>query len=180
MSKSKKYKIDLFTGEGVDDLLNAIEDKQRWLDRKTQELVDKLTDYGVVVANAGFESAIYDGTNDFYVGFEHRGDQHKAVIATGTTVLFVEFGTGVTYPDNHPEAGKNGMVRGSFGKGYGKYPTWGYYGEPGSHGQEHVKRDGSTVILTHGNPANMPMYNSVRTLEQDFRAMALEVFTSDD
>ena len=120
MSRTKKYKIDLFTGEGIDDLLNAIEDKKKWLDRKTEELVERLTDYGVVIANAGFMGAAYDGTNDFYVGFEHRGDAHRAVIATGDTVLFVEFGTGVVYPDNHPEAGKNGMVRGAYGLGHGK------------------------------------------------------------
>lgn len=180
MSRTKKYKIDLFTGEGIDDLLNAIEDKKKWLDRKTEELVERLTDYGVVIANAGFMGAAYDGTNDFYVGFEHRGDAHRAVIATGDTVLFVEFGTGVVYPDNHPEAGKNGMVRGAYGLGHGKQRTWAYEGDPGTNGYVHVKQDGRTVVLTHGNPANMPMYNSVKQLEQDFTQIALEVFTQDD
>lgn len=176
----RKFVIGI-DGSGIDEMLRGIEEYKIWLEQKCNELVQRLVDRGVNVANAGFASAVYDGTNDFRVTFEERGDLIKAVIATGATVLFVEFGTGITYPDNHPEAAANGMVRGSYGKGYGNQLTWGYYGDAlGTNGFYAKNKDGSIkdphVVLTHGNPANMPMYNAARLLEQEFESIAREVF----
>ena len=81
-------------------------------------LLERLTQEGYEVASAGFASAEYDGTNDVTVSVEDRG-KIKAVVAVGGTVLFIEFGTGVTYPDNHPEARDLGMERGEYGHGRG-------------------------------------------------------------
>lgn len=178
-----KYLIGL-DGSGIDEFWRGIEKYQRWLNEKAQELVLRLTQEGYEVARAGFENAVYDGTNDFSVSVEERGENARAVVAIGSTVLFVEFGTGITYPDNHPEAAKHGMGRGEYGKGHGKQRTWGYYGEdPGTNGVFATKKNGALkephVVLTHGNPANMPMYGAARQLEQDFGRIAREVFGGD-
>lgn len=171
----KKFVID-FDGKGLEELQKGVEEYARWVTEKTNELLQRLAERGVEIADAGFQSAVYDGTNDFSVSFEERSDKVKAVVAVGATVLFVEFGTGIVYPDNHPEAAQNGMIRGSYGDGHGKQRTWGYYGEPGSNGEVREKKKGGTVVLTHGNPANMPMYNAVKQLEQDFTEIAQGVF----
>lgn len=173
----KKYTIDIF-GNGMAEFQQGVEEYAKWVTEKSNLLLKRLADYGVKIANAGFESAVYDGTNSFSVSFEERGDEVKAVVAVGATVLFVEFGTGITYPDNHPEAAKLGMVRGSYGEGHGKQRTWGYYGDPGTNGEVRAKKNGGTIVLTHGNPANMPMYNAVKQIEQDFARIAREVFSN--
>lgn len=133
--------------------------------------------HGYDIASAKFESAVYDGTNDTKVKTEERDGRTAAVVAVGASVLFIEFGTGVMYPDNHPEAARNGMVRGAYGKGCGKQRTWGYYGDSGTNGVEKTNpKTGNTVVLTHGNPANMSMYDTVKELSDRLPALVKEVF----
>lgn len=143
--------------------------------KRLRKALERLAQEGYEVASAGFASAEYDGTNDVTVSVEDRG-KIKAVVAVGGTVLFIEFGTGVTYPDNHPEAKELGMLRGEYGKGRGKQSTWGYYGEPGTNGTVAGERAKGTLVLTHGNPANMPMYNAVKELELRLGEIVKEVF----
>ena len=85
-------------------------------------------------ASVKFSQAVYDGTNDVSVTVEPRGNNVRAVVATGGATLFIEFGAGVTYPDDHPEAEELGMKRGAYGQGHGKQHSWGYYGDPGTNG----------------------------------------------
>jgi len=80
------------------------------------------------------------------------------IVAKGTEVFFVEFGTGVYFNSSagsspHPEGGRLGMVIGGYGKGLGARTIWGY------------KADG-VKVKTHGIPAQMPMYRAfMRTYE---------------
>ena len=162
---------------GIDTLLREIESYTVWLKERSQILLDRLAQAGVEVASARFAKAAYDGTNDASVSLETRGDGVRAVVAVGASVLFIEFGTGVTYPDNHPQAAELGMKRGEYGKGHGKQSSWGYYGDPGTNGVVKTKKDGSTVVITHGNPANMPMYETVKELEAMLPDLVKEVFS---
>lgn len=98
-------------------------------------------------------------------------------MAVGKAVLFIEFGTGVTYPDNHPEARDCNMKRGEYGQGHGKQQSWGYYGEPGTNGVLKEKKNGGFVVITNGNPANMPMYETVKELQDRLTEIAKEVFS---
>lgn len=172
---NQKYVIGL-DGSGIDELIKGVQEYQKWLKERSQALIQRLAEEGYNLVSAGFEQAEYDGTNDYSVKVEPRENGARAVVAIGDSVLFVEFGTGIYYPDDHPEAAENGMVRGEYGQGKGKQRTWGYYGEAGTHGQEIEKKNGKTVVLTHGNPANMPMYKAVRQLEADFERIVREVF----
>ena len=63
-----------------------------------------------------------------------------------------------------------------YGQGRGKQSTWGYYGEPGTNGTVVGERAKGTLVLTHGNPANMPMYNAVKELELRLGEIVKEVF----
>lgn len=160
---------------GVQQMIDSVREYREWLKNGCKKLLDRLAQDGYEVASAGFANAAYDGTNDVTVSVEDRG-KIKAVVAIGGAVLFIEFGTGVTYPDNHPEAKELGMVRGSYGQGRGKQSTWGYYGEPGTNGTVAGERAKGTLVLTHGNPANMPMYNAVKELELRINEIVKEVF----
>lgn len=161
---------------GIDKTIREIDRYQAWLKAKTSLLLDRLSQWGFEIASANFAKAVYDGTNDVSVSVEQRGANARAVVAIGSSVLFIEFGTGVVYPDNHPEAADLGMRRGEYGAGHGKQPSWGYYGDPGTNGKVHAKDDGTTVVITQGNPANMSMYETVKHLQMILPGLAKEVF----
>ena len=172
----KTVKVPL-SQRGIDTLLREIESYTVWLKERSQVLLDRLAQAGFEVASARFAKAAYDGTNDASVSLETRSEGVRAVVAVGASVLFIEFGTGVTYPDNHPQAAELGMKRGEYGKGHGKQSSWGYYGDPGTNGVVKMKKDGSTAVITHGNPANMPMYETVKELEAMLPDLVKEVFS---
>ncbi len=157
--------------------MREVENWKNWLQERTAVFLDRLAQEGMEIASVKFERAVYDGTNDVSVDVETRGSEVRAVVATGKAALFVEFGTGVTYPDNHPQAQELGMRRGEYGKGHGKQTSWGYYGEPGTNGRLKEKKNGGFVVITRGNPANMPMYETVKELQDRLTDIAREVFS---
>ena len=174
--KKRVIKVKL-TPAGIDQAIKELEDYKKWLVTKTKEFVQALADEGMEITKAKFGNAVYDGTNDVSVSVEQRGDFKTAVVAVGGATLFIEFGTGVKYPDNHPEAGKHGMVRGEYGYRLGRLEQgWRYQGDPGSHGE--VIAEGKHVgeVHTYGNPANMSMYQTVRELEEKFEEIARRVY----
>lgn len=160
-----------------DGLIRKIEDLGNWQSDRAIVFADRLAQEGMEIASIKFSQAVYDGTNDVSVTVEPRGNNVRAVVATGGATLFIEFGTGVTYPDDHPEAGELGMKRGEYGQGHGKQHSWGYYGDPGTNGVLKEKKNGGFVVITHGNPANMPMYETVKELQDRLTEIAKEVFS---
>ena len=160
-----------------DSLIRKIEDLGNWQSDRAIVFADRLAQEGMEIASIKFSQAVYDGTNDVSVTVEPRGNNVRAVVATGRATLFIEFGTGVTYPDDHPEAGELGMKRGEYGQGHGKQHSWGYYGDPGTNGVLKEKKNGGFVVITHGNPANMPMYDTVKELQDRLTEIAKEVFS---
>ena len=161
----------------INRAIKELEDYKKWLLSKTKEFLKALADEGVEIANTKFAKAVYDGTNDVSCSVEERGDNKIAVVAVGGATLFIEFGTGVKYPDNHPEAGKHGMVRGQYGHKLGRLPQgWRYEGDPGSNGE--VITEGKHVgeVHTYGNPANMCLYMTVRELAEKFEEIARRVY----
>lgn len=160
-----------------DGLIRKIEDLGNWQSDRAIVFADRLAQEGMEIASIKFSQAVYDGTNDVSVTVEPRGNNVRVVVATGGATLFIEFGTGVTYPDDHPEAGELGMKRGEYGQGHGKQHSWGYYGDPGTNGVLKEKKNGGFVVITHGNPANMPMYETVKELQDRLTEIAKEVFS---
>lgn len=176
------YEVEL-SSRGIAELQRGLVEYQIWLERKTDELAKRLADIGVKKAELNFSKALYDGINDVSISpAEKVGDATYVVKANGQSVLFIEFGTGVHYPDSHPEA--NGFKHGTYGKGNGANDYWWYTGQPGSAGGV-LATDPRTgyvhpnTTITRGNPANQSMYDTVRYLEQELASIAREVFTSD-
>lgn len=160
------------SSSSIDNAIRTLEAYKNGLPRRAKELCGKLAAMGATKASLGFARAIYDGAPDNEVSVEET-DTGYVIKASGETVLFVEFGTGVVHPNNHPLASEMGMIRGAYGKGHGSQNTWGYYGEPGTNGWKPYGRD---VVLTHGNPANMPMYLTAKELRKVLVDTAREVF----
>ena len=169
------YKVTL---DEIDELIKGLEEYKQWLSEKCQQFVDRLAQQGLQVASARFQVANYSGTNDVTVRIEKRGNMYSAVVAEGDAVLFIEFGTGVTYPDGHPDKPPEVSPRGTYGYGLGKMRDgWRYPIEKGiGNSDAEIDSKHRNMLRTKGNPSNMSMYNSVRELEEEFAVIAREVF----
>lgn len=176
MPKSKTIRIGLTPA----DIGHTIKEFEAWrtdLESKTKEFLKALAEAGVQVASVNFQSAVYDGTNDVVVSFDEKSDTTIAVVATGEATLFIEFGSGIVYPDDHPEGTDLGMIRGEYGYGQGaNIWGWTYWGEPGTNGMIINQGWQRGKVHTFGNPANMAMYRSKEELENEFANIARRVF----
>lgn len=179
----KKIKVPL-TQKGIDNLIKEIRAYQKWLTDCTKQFIDELGKQGVDVASAKFDKAVYDGSKDVSVHVETR-ENGIAIVAIGQSVLFIEFGTGVRYADNHPQKPAGIAARGTYGKGHGKQQTWGFNGEDlGSNGKFATVRTKNGdiaekiphIVLTHGNPANASMYNTIKDIKEIFYQTAKRVY----
>ena len=149
--------------QGIAELQRGLREYQKWLEQKTDELCRRLAEMGAVKASLGFARAVYSGNEDHMITVEPRGTNCYAVRADGTTVLFVEFGTGlIGY--GHPEP--HGMIPGSYSDTIGK----GHWDDPNGWWYAHNQH-------TFGNPPNAPMYNTVKELEQELARVVREVFS---
>ena len=84
-----KISIDVFDSKSIDKAIKQLEDYEKDLDRKAQELCKRLADMGAVNVSLGFARAIYDGTPDFNVEVVQLEGGKYSVKASGMTVLFI-------------------------------------------------------------------------------------------
>ena len=170
---NRVIKLNL-SAESIDAAIREVEQFQQWIQEKTKELLNALAQQGYEICSYHFSLAAYDGTNDVQCSFEERGENVVAVVAVGHATLFIEFGTGIMFPDDHPEAAENNMIRGEYGKKQGANPNgWYYRGDPGTYGE--VDKNGK--VHTYGSPANMCMYLAIRDVERMFEETARRVFS---
>lgn len=163
---------------GADSLINKLKAYQKSLEEKQHRLLDELFKMGIDVASVKFQTAQYDGDNDVVVNRQPEwvGDNKLFLTATGKTITFIEFGTGVHYAEQHPKAAELGAVRGEYGQGKGSNDSWGYYGSPGTNGRVVKENDKGAVIVTHGNPPARAMYDSAKEMRNQIVNKAREVF----
>lgn len=160
--------------EGIDNAIKELEQYKRDFLEKEQRLLEGLANIGVREASIRFTTAIYDGVNDVSVTLD-KTDNGYSVIADGTAVAFIEFGTGVYHNSGepYPNPRPTGIVGiGEYGKGKGKRRAWYYKGAPGSNGE--VQQNG--VVKTRGNPAAMPMWYASEEIRKSILQLAREVF----
>lgn len=150
--------------------INALESYEKSLESKNQRLLHEVADAISGEASARFDAAQYDGNYSVVMKTEFYGDSRSYVVAEGDKVAFIEFGTGGKYPDIHPNATEPWMEHSSWSLGaYGK----GHWDSP--HGWFFESEDGK-YEHTYGNPANMCLYYSVRSVERKIPDIAKEVF----
>ena len=137
-------------------------------------LGDALALKGKAVAEQKFSTAQYDGTNDVRVLPPiAEGKYTTALRAEGHSVLFIEFGSGVHYTEEHPQAAELGMIRGAYGHHLGLLDSWRYKGDPGTNGEEDEDHPG--YIKTHGNPPARAMYEADKEMRNRLAETAMEV-----
>ncbi len=177
------------TVSGVSQVIKALRAVEKNIEDKKQEFMRRLAQIGIDTATTQFGKAKYDG--DFDVSVYPLpiwdGKDRLIVMATGETVLFVEFGTGVHYAERHPLEGQftgNGVVgRGEYGLGHGMRDAWGYYGDPGDHATDYAASHTGlgkdhNVTVTQGNPPARAMYDAEKEMRQRVNDIAKEVFSS--
>lgn len=162
------------SADSCQDALRALEEYQKDIEKKTEEVCKRLAQYGATQAHMYFANALYDGIRDNHISAEQR-ENGWAIVASGKTVFFIEFGAGVYYPNNHPKAGELGIAHGTYGRGLGRNPYWFYTGQPDNAGGE-LAYGHTNSTITHGNPANMPMYKTEKDIREEVTRVVKEVF----
>ena len=161
------------------DLARAAESVRRYardVERKAGELRDLIARNIAWSASEGFSTAVADDLigeefkpADVTVDIREDGDV-RVVFASGEDAVFVEFGAGVSRNGGvgsspHPRGEELGFTIGSYGKGLGAKPVWGF------------TKDGAHHI-TRGTPARMPMYRGMEDALSTIYDLAREVFRS--
>ena len=162
---SRKKIVVPLSESGIQKIQDELMVYRKWQEEKARELAERLAALGATVASIRFSRAVYTGKKDVDVTVEELPNGYK-VKADGESVLFIEFGSGVTYGYGHPEAGEFGMGPGTYpdGKGHWDDPKGWYL--PKSAGGGH----------TFGNPPAMPMYEARKAIEQELPRIVKEVF----
>ena len=161
-----KIVVNPLDPESVNNAIQMIEQYRKDFLVKEQEFVRRLAEIGVSVAQGGFSMADYDGVNDVSVRMEKTSNGYS-VIASGRTVGFIEFGTGV----RHPEWDNTGMdytppKHGSYGKGQGK----------NQHGWWFKQNDGGRATHTYGNMPAEAMLTARNQMIEKVIGIAREVW----
>ena len=93
-----KIVINPFDPKSINNAIKMVNQYKRDFLAKEEIFIKRLAEIGVSVASTGFALADYDGVNDVQVTMTQSGTS-AAVIAYGETAGFIEFGTGVRYPE---------------------------------------------------------------------------------
>ena len=165
-----KITVNVFDIDSIDDAIRQLDDYINSLDRKTEQLCQRLAELGAWYAESNFSGVewTYSGDVSYTIDVQRVGESQYLVTANGEGVLFLEFGAGVTLGYGHPMAEQLGM-------GPGTYPNGkGHWDDP--HGWWF--KQGDTKVHTYGNAPGMPMYNAAKDMRREILKIAREVFQS--
>lgn len=161
-----KIVVNPFDKMSIDNAIKQLQQYKQDFLAKEELFVKRLAEIGVSVASTGFATADYDGVNDVQVTMTQRGTS-AAVVAFGETVGFIEFGTGVKFP----EWDNTGMEytppkHGTYGKGRGANPNGWYFNQG----------DGARARHTYGNPPAEAMRTARDVMIEKVIQVAREVW----
>ena len=160
--------INPFDKESIARAEKLVRQYKTDFEKKEQEFVRRLAEIGVSVASAGFATADYDGVNDVVVSLQ-KTENGYAVVASGETVGFLEFGTG--RPERNPEYDSSEIdytppPRGSYGKHQGLNPQGWWF----------KSSDGAKATHSYGNPPASAMLTARNMMIEQVVKIAREVF----
>lgn len=154
------------SASSIDSAIAELKAYRSSLERKKDKLLEELANIGVKEASIRFTTAMYDGVNDSSVTLKNIPDGY-CILAEGKAVAFIEFGAGVYHNpgEPYPNPRPSGIVGiGEYGKGRGKRQAWGF------------KDDSGELVITHGNPAAMPMWYASEEMRSNILKIVREVF----
>lgn len=150
----------------IDDIIQGLEAYKQSLRAKADALAKAMADAGCEAVSITYGAWPYKGPRDAEVTVEQRGEASYAIVAGGETVLFLEFGAGVSYSANqHPLAGEMGYGPGTYPGQVHAMDKWGWY-LPKEKGGGH----------TYGNAPSAAMYNTAKSLREMVEQAAKVVF----
>ena len=150
------------SASSIDNAIKELKAFRDSIEIKKLSLLKGLGEIGVQEASVRFTTAIYDGVNDSSVTLEPISGGY-CIKAEGKAVAFIEFGAGVYHNpgEPYPNPRPSGIVGiGEYGKGRGKRQAWGF------------KDDSGELVITHGNPAAMPMWYA----SEEMRSAIVKLF----
>ena len=161
-----KIVINPFDKKSIAQAEKLVRQYKKDFEVKEQEFCRRLAEIGVSVASAGFSTADYDGVNDVVVSMEKTATGYN-VVASGKTVGFIEFGTGVRYPEwDGSDVEYTPPPHGSYGKGQGKNP----------HGWWFKQAEGGMARHTYGNPPAEALLTARNQMIENVVSIAREVW----
>ena len=150
----------------IDQAIKQLKEYKRKFLEREKRLIEGLAEIGLKEASVRFTTAMYDGTNDVSVKLDETKNGY-VIVAEGKAVAFIEFGAGVYHntAEPYPNPRPDGIVGiGEYGKGKGKQRAWGY------------KNENDEIVITHGNPAAMPMWYASEEIKNSVLKVVREVF----
>ena len=175
---SKTIRFGLSESE-IQRAIDEVEKFRTEFQNKVDTYRKRIAEEIAVQASTYFDNAVMDDVingsprkPDVTVDWSDDG-KIAVVVANGEDAVWCEFGAGVYHNGSvgsspHPKGNDLGFTIGSYGKGHGKQSVWGYYSDPDSK---------SGLVLTHGTPASMPMYNAAQEVLRKSVEIAKEVFS---
>lgn len=170
-----QIRIDITKAGDIDAAISQIKWYKQHFERDCNRLCERLAELGSAAARVTYEVASYAGTNDIEVHTEPT-ENGCYIVASGTTVGFIEFGTGIAHPLGEFAAQAGAPGHGTYGKCMGKHPNWTYIGNPGNSGQVIANSKNGTVVRTTGNPPANAFPRAVKAIQENFVQVAKEVF----
>lgn len=146
----------------INEAIKEVAEYKKWVEEKTKQLIEELAYIGAKEATVRFSSAYYTGNNDVGITVSPIKNGWK-IVASGSAVFFIEFGSGVYYngSEPYPDPRPKGIVGiGEYGKGKGKNDYW----------------FAPKIGFTRGTPAAMPMYHASEEMGREILRIAKEVF----
>lgn len=161
-----KITVNPFDPKSIDNAIQMVKQYKRDFEAKESEFLRRLAEIGVRVAQSGFATADYDGVNDVVVSMERTSNGYS-VVASGKTVGFIEFGTGVKHPEwDNTNMDYTPPKHGTYGKGQGKNP----------HGWWFKQNDGGRATHTYGNTPAEAMRTARDEMVENVIRIAREVW----
>lgn len=177
LTKKITFKLD---ARSINKAIKEVEAYMAKLKRIEKSICEELAKIGLQEARVLFGNAQYDGEKDADVNLKPTESGYR-IVASGKTVAFIEFGTGVHYNRgfSYPIAKPSGIVGiGEYGKKQGRKDEWKYYSEhAGTNGVlKKSESTGKSYVITHGNPAQMPMYKALVKMQEEAERVVREAF----
>lgn len=159
----KRINVKLST-KSIDSAIAELNAYKRQLPVWIDEICSRLAALGATKVSLGYARAIYTGNKDVTIMVEPIPNGY-AIKARGESVLFIEFGAGVTYGYGHPAAKEYGMGPGTYPSDKGHWNNPGGWWIPKENGGGH----------TYGNPPAAIMYRTANELRDEVARIVQEV-----
>jgi hypothetical protein len=165
---SKVFTLGIDPAANNKALIELEKYRQRLYTHKISMILSRVCERLRQIVAEGYAGAEYKGPKDVEVTVEQIDEDTYSIVATGETVLILEFGAGVTY------YGAGHELADELGFGPGTYP-----------GQTHALTGKGWYLPkekggghTYGNPPSKTMYNAVKTLREELPQIVREVFAN--